>query len=223
MLQSPAPWKYCRLTGSKTPGCRCESHTLSLYKYLKILPNLWIAEKCSQLWDEGQQIGNCSITDKWQEGRKDLAGPHSHQKASMVFDVYAKISPPSQQHQRTAKPSHLHAHPRQFQPQISAPVPGSRKAHLHSCQPWGFAGSHLSTTASLEICREESAVPRVLLMLQAGSYTCHSGAQSYCPWKVCRGDLSRVLRVHGAKHPTVLMHTKIWGEGETEWWLQLCE
>lgn len=71
-------------------------------------------------------------------GRKDLAGSHSHQKASMVFDVYAKISPPSQQHQRTAKPSHLHAHPQQFQPRVSPQVPGSRKAHLHSHQPWGL-------------------------------------------------------------------------------------
>lgn len=30
--------------------------------------------------------------------------------------------------------------------------------------------------------------------------------ESFCPWKVCKGDLSRVLGIHGAKHPTVLMH-----------------
>lgn len=140
-------------------------------------------------------------------GRKEGFGRlHSHQEASMVFDV-SKTSPPSQEHQRTAKPSHLHAHPQQFQPWVSPQVPGSRKAHLHSHQTWGFAGSRSSAAALLEIRREESAAPRVLLvLLQAGSYTGCSEAQRVSApgkcagvtWAECSGSMGKA-----SHHPYV--------------------
>lgn len=50
----------------------------------------------------------------------------------MVFDVYAKLPLPSQQHQRTAKPSHLHAHPQQFQPRSPCKCLGAER---HICTP----------------------------------------------------------------------------------------
>lgn len=118
-----------------------------------------------------------------------------------VWCLCENISP-SQQHQRAAKPSHLHALT------LSSSCPGlcpsawEQKGTFAFLPAMGFCWLSFQCHSLAGDIREESAVPRALLVLpQAGSYTCHSGAQRVSApgkragvtWTECSGSMGQSI------------------------------
>lgn len=85
-------------------------------------------------------------------GRKDLAGSHSHRKASVAFGVHAKLSPPSRYHQESVERSSS-ACPPSVVPDpgpLPACQPGSSEACRPPRGPWHLAGFHFTRCSLAE-------------------------------------------------------------------------